>query len=379
MKQRLDLIREFSIPLLAGVAAALAWANLAPEAYAGFKEAPLLGPLSLEFITNEIFMVFFFGIAAVEITTACLPGGSLNPPKKAVNPLLATLGGVAGPALLYLLLNALAGSPELVRGWGIPTATDIALAWLTARLIFGARHPIVSFLLLLAIADDAIGLIIIAAFYPDPSHPVVPAWLALTALGMLAAFALRRTKARSYWPYLLLGGGLAWTGLFLAHLHPALALVFIVPILPHALRQDGHSPQGDPSAPPTLTRFEHDWKAVVDFGLFLFGLCNAGVPLSGAGTATWLVLASLVAGKTAGITLLGWLAVRMGFPLPSGMRYGHLLAAGTIAGIGFTVAIFVSGAAFTDPALEGAAKMGAMLSLAAAPLAWGLARMMKLK
>jgi NhaA family Na+:H+ antiporter len=375
VKPRTDFIREFSIPLLAGVGAALAWANLDYAGYMRFKGSPLLGPLSFDFITNEIFMVFFFGIAAVEITVACLPGGALNPPRKAVNPLFATVGGVAGPALLYLALNAWTGAPELARGWGIPMATDIALAWLTARLIFGAQHAVVSFLLLLAIADDAIGLVVIAAFYPDPTHPVAPAWLAVTAAGMLLAFALRRMQAGSYWPYLLLAGGVSWTGLFLAHLHPALALVFIVPFMPA-----GPKPAGEGSAgPSTLTRFEHEWKVVVDFGLLLFGLCNAGVPFSGSGTVTWLVLASLIAGKTAGIALLGWLAARAGFPLPTGMGAGHLAAAGMIAGIGFTVAIFVSGAAFTDPALEGAAKMGAMLSVIAAPMAWGMAKAMKLR
>jgi len=379
IRQRIELMREFSIPLLAGVAAALAWVNLDPESYHRFKESPLLGPLSFDFITNEIFMAFFFGIAAVEITQACLPGGSLNPPRKAVNPLLATLGGVAGPALLYLGLNLWMGAPELARGWGIPTATDIALAWLAARLIFGRGHPIIAFLLLLAIADDAIGLVIIAVFYPAPLPPVAPAWLGLTAAGMLAAFLLRRFRIRSYWPYLLLGGLLSWAGLHEAHLHPALALVFIVPFMPAQRRQDKAFFEEDVGVQATMSRFEHEWKVIVDFGLFLFGLSNAGVPFTGSGTVTWLVLAALMAGKTAGIGLFGWLATLIGFPLPSGMRFPHLLTAGLIAGVGFTVAIFVSGAAFIDPSVEGAAKMGAMLSILAAPLAWGWARALKLK
>ena len=88
-----------------------------------------------------------------------------------MNPLLATIGGVVGPVAVYLLLNSLIGSPALMNGWGIPTATDIAFAWLAARLIFGDNHPVIAYLLLLAIADDAIGLVIIALFYPDPHHP----------------------------------------------------------------------------------------------------------------------------------------------------------------------------------------------------------------
>ena len=100
---------------------------------------------------------------------SCLPGETLDPVQKAVNPLLATIGGVIGPVTMYFLLNYFLGSPNLIRGWGIPTATDIALAWLAARLVFGTNHPVIAFLLLLAIADDAIGLVIIAVFYPRPA------------------------------------------------------------------------------------------------------------------------------------------------------------------------------------------------------------------
>lgn len=143
-------------------------------------------------------------------------------------------------ALVCLALNAAAGSPELRQGWGIPTATDIALAWLVARIVFGERHPAISFLLLLAIVDDAIGLVIIALFYPDPAHPTQPAWLLLTMAGMFAAYLFRRFNFRNYWPYLLVGGVMSWFGLFRAHLHPALSLVFIVPFLPHAHREKLH-------------------------------------------------------------------------------------------------------------------------------------------
>lgn len=366
MRHHINMLREFSVPLLAGVAVAIAWANLAPQSYTGFINGPHFGGLSFHFISNELFMVLFFGIAAVEITQSCLPGGDLNQIKKAVNPLLGTLGGVLGPIVVYLSLNSLIGGPALHNGWGIPTATDIALAWLAARVVFGANHPAVSYLLLLAVADDAIGLGIIAVFYPNPAHPVQPLWLGLTALGMLLAWLMRRAKLRSYWPYLLVGGTLSWTGLHHAHLHPALALVFIIPLLPHAKHEHKHLFEEDPSDHTTLSRFEHEWKVFVDFGLFMFSLANAGVQFSSVGTVTWLVLAALLAGKTLGIFSFGWLATRLGFGLPHGMTLRDTLVAGMIAGTGFTVALFVAGEAFTDPAIQGAAKMGAMLSLSAA-------------
>lgn len=379
MKQKINLLREFSVPLILGVLTAVVWANLDPAGYEAFDYGHILGPFNFHFITNELFMVFFFGIAAVEITQSFLPGGDLNPVRKAVNPLLSTFGGVFGPVAVYFLLNHFIGSPAFANGWGIPTATDIALAWLVARIIFGNNHPVIAFLLLLAIADDGIGLAIIAIFYPDPTVPVAPQWMFLTLMGMLAAFLLRKVKIKSYWPYLALGGSASWFGLHQAHLHPALALVFIVPFLPHPWRETRHLFEADPRDRSTLARFEHDWKIIVDFGLFMFGLANAGVAFSEVGTATWLVLVSLVLGKTLGIFAFGSIGRILGFPLPDGMGTRELLVAGITAGIGFTVALFVAGEAFTDPVVQGAAKMGAMLSIIVAFVAWVMAKALRIK
>ncbi|MBW4055205.1 MAG: Na+/H+ antiporter NhaA [Proteobacteria bacterium] len=374
MRHRLNLLREFSVPLLAGVVLAVVWANLDPAGYHSFNSAPFIGGLSFHFISNELFMVLFFGIAAVEITQSFLPGGDLNPVSNAVNPLLGTLGGVIGPVVVYTCMNIAFGSAALNNGWGIPTATDIALAWLVARMIFGAGHPAVSYLLLLAVTDDAIGLAIIAIFYPNPTMPVEPVWLLLIVLGMGIAWFMRRLNLRNYWPYLLIGGSLSWSGLYHAHLHPALALVFIIPFLPHAKKEHKHLFDEDRNDRTPLARFEHEWKVVVDFGLFMFSLSNAGVQFSNMGTVTWLVFVSLIAGKAIGIFGFGWLASRLGFRLPQGMKLGDLLTAGMIAGTGFTVALFVAGEAFADPGIRGAAKMGAIFSLAAACLALVLAK-----
>ena len=379
MKERINLLREFSVPLLSGVVLALIWANRAPESYARFLYDRFLGPISFHFLTNDIFMVFFFGIAAVEITQSLLPGGDLHPIRKSVNPLLATLGGVIGPALVYLTLNHFIGSAGLRRGWGIPMATDIAFAWLTARMLFGNNHPAISFLVLLAVADDGIGLAIIAIFYPNPLLPVEPLWLFLTLAGMAVAYLLRRGRVKSYWPYILIGGGLSWAGLFQAHLHPALALVFIIPFLPHAPFETKHMFEDNPADHSTGALFEHEWKVIVDFGLFLFGFANAGVEFSSVGTATWLVLAALLVGKTAGIFSLGYLAYKLGFPLPQGMQKKELAVVGIIAGFGFTVALFIAGEAFVDPAHQGAAKMGAMLSCSSALSAVIAAKLLKIK
>ncbi len=112
-------------------------------------------------------MVFFFALATKEIVEATLPGGPLASPRQAGVPLLAAVGGMAVPAAIYVLQATFDGRPDLMRGWAIPCATDIAFSYLVARVIFPKAHPAIPFLLLLAIADDALGLILLAVFYPS--------------------------------------------------------------------------------------------------------------------------------------------------------------------------------------------------------------------
>jgi len=221
--------------------------------------------------------------------------------------------------------------------------------------------------------------VIIALFYPDPFHPVVPLWLLLTGVSMAVAYGLRRFDVRSYWPYIIIGGIMSWIGLYRAHLHPALALVFIIPFLPHRRRETKRLFEEDLSDRSPLARFEHEWKVVVDFGMFMFGLANAGVELSSVGSVSWLVFASLIFGKTLGVFSLGCLSELIGFGLPRGMRRSDLLVAGVIAGTGFTVALFVAGEAFSDPVIKGAAKMGAMLSVLAAVAGLLLGRLLGIR
>ena len=393
MKKTIERLQEFSIPLIVGVVCAMLWANLAPDSYRALVHTPVhqLGTifshdavggehhsgwdhyLSLHFLINDIFMALFFGIAAKEITEACLPNGALNPVSKAINPLFGTIGGVVGPIGVFLGLNAVFGNATWTNGWGVPTATDIALAWLVIKFLFGARHPAVSFLLLLAVADDAIGLGIIAIGYPDPAHPTAWSNLMWCIPGIALAYGLRCAKIMNWRPYIFGGGALCWWGLYSAHLHPALALVFVVPFLPGPKQDlglfvdDNNYSPGHPHSP--LENFEHSLKLFVDFGLFFFALVNAGVAFGEVNGLSWIIVASLIVGKIVGITGFSAFAHKIGFPLPAGMNMGHLIVTSAVAGLGLTVALFVCGQAFVDPSLQAAAKMGAVFSVAAAIVA----------
>ncbi|MCH7841934.1 MAG: Na+/H+ antiporter NhaA [Chloroflexi bacterium] len=418
----INILQQFSIPLIIGVIAGLVFANIDIHAYEEMVDYHIFGDstkifgkaVTVHFLVNEIFMVFFFGIATKEITESVLPGGALNPMRKAINPLMGTLGGVVGPAGLFFLLAWIfyGGSSDfslVANGWGIPTATDIALAWLVARIIFGTGHPAVNFLLLLAVADDAIGLGIIAVFYPDPESPVAPSWLLLVAAGMAVAYVMRRFEVRYWLVYILIAGGLSWVGLVKSSIEPALALVVIVPFLPgpkithglfededfdfehaHASESEAAPPQVSSADPPKdavvlhqhhapLDAFEHQLKLPVDFGLFFFAFMNAGVAFASITQVTFIVLISLILGKTVGITLFSWVGTRLGFPLPEGMGNKHLFVAAIIAGLGLTVALFVAGKAYDDPAFQDPAKMGAVLSAGAAVIAFIAGRMLRVK
>jgi NhaA family Na+:H+ antiporter len=338
------------------------------------------GGLTIHFIINDLLMALFFAIAAKEVWESLLPGGALSNPRKAATPLLATLGGILGPALIYVAGTYFTGTyVDLGRGWAIPCATDIAFSYLIARIIFGNGHPAIAFLLLLAIADDAAGLLILAVFYPQEA--IEPQWLLLTIGAMLLAMLLRRSKVHTHWAYLLGPGILSWFSFQQAHIHPALGLVPIIPLLPHAHTDLGIFAKAELDRDDTLNEFEHFWKTPVEFILCAFGLANAGVVMSSLGTGTWLVLAGLLIGKPVGITLLTLFAEKgLKLEKPAGMDYRHIVTLGMVAGIGFTVALFVSVAAFTVAGpIQDSVKMGALLSFAAAPLAIVIGRVLGIK
>jgi NhaA family Na+:H+ antiporter len=344
---------EYSLALPAGAILALVWVNASAATYEPFARA-------LAFPVNDIGMVLFFALAAKEVVDAMAPGGALHTWRRAALPLIAAVGGMIGPALCYVAVVRQSTETALLRGWAIPCATDIAFSYLVVRFIY-RRHPAVAFLLLLAIADDALGLAILAIFYPVRElHLGIAA--VLMAAALLTAFAVRRAGVRSFWPYSIAAGSLSWAALYAGGLHPALALVPIVPFLPR---------------PDTLDRFERWWKLPVQGVLFVFALVNAGVPLREYGMGTWAVLAGLVAGKPIGIAAAAVAAVAAGFQLPDRFGWRDVAVVGCASGVGFTVALFFATASFPAGPMLAATKIGALFSLGSAVVAVGCAKVLR--
>jgi len=411
-----DLVTTYSILLVAGTLAALLWSNLDADGYRHFVHFPLLDPspigtlenakgddphrvLTLHALVNDLLMALFFAIAAKEVWEAMiLRDGSLRG-RQAATPLFATAGGMLGPVTVYLGLAPVFGAQvlaEVARGWAIPAATDIAFSYLLGRLIFGATHPAIRFLLLLAIADDAAGLVILAIFYP--TAPLAPQWLLLSLAAALTVFALfnhlprRLDRGRpdrpvsswvrrrlSFWPYAAAAAA-SWYGFQQSGLHPALGLLPIVPAIPHADRDFGMFDGDEAASTDLLNHIEHGLKFPVEIVLMLFGLVNAGVEIKAFGPATLLVLAGLLLGKPLGITLFGWIAARpLGLGLARGMRLADLPVVGAVAAIGFTVSLFVASVAFPEGNVQDAAKMGALASFLAALPAAISARLLRVR
>jgi NhaA family Na+:H+ antiporter len=355
-----EFVLNNSLLLAAGAVAALVWANVDPDGYGRATHF-------VHFAVNDIAMVFFFALAMKEVVEAMLPGGPLASVRQGAVPVLAAVGGMAVPASIYAASVVALDRPDLMRGWAVPCATDIAFSYLAARLVFRRGHPGIPFLLLLAIADDAFGLIVLAIFYP--SGPVAFGDLGLWLVpALLVAWVLRKLGVRSFWMYLVVPGVLSWIGLYRGGIHPALAMVPIVPFMPHERSDLKLFGNRRVTGISTMNEFEHWWRLPVQVILLAFGLVNAGVPVSSVGTVTWLIMASLIIGKPLGVVSLTWLAERVGFRRATGLDYGDLTVMGIAAGIGFTVALFFTTAAFPPGATLDQAKMGALLSFAAFPL-----------
>ncbi len=398
------------IALIAAAVVALIWANSPwTDSYYALWHASLSLRFAsfgiaetLHFGINEALMTVFFLVVGMEIRRE-IHNGALSNLRQAALPIAAALGGVAVPAAIYLTMNH---GPIVRDGWAVPMATDIAFA-VGVLALLGRSVPgsVRVFLLALAIIDDIIAVLVIALFYSDGISYV---GFLIGAVGILMVLAFQAAGVASAFVYVI-PGAILWWGLLQAGVHPTLAGVILglmTPVRP--LRARAHTVAiatravddlrsevriSDQSLqqlkhvhrellPPVVRVQEalHPWVA---FGVMpLFALANAGVSLSGfeadAQSTTVLlgVAVGLVVGKPLGIAGATWLAVRFGgCQLPVGMNWVWVWLIGLLAGIGFTMAVFIATLGLEDPALLSAAKMGILLaSLIAAigGLGWGM-------
>jgi Na+:H+ antiporter, NhaA family len=310
----------------------------------------------LRHLVNDGLMTLFFLVVGLEIRRE-LDGGELASPRAALLPVIGAVGGMVVPALIYAAFNA-GGSGA--AGWGIPTATDIAFAVGVVSL-FAHRIPVGAkvFLLSLAIVDDIGAIIVIAVFYASEVHP---GWL---AVGAVIAAALGMTRWLALPTALVwLGGFLLWLALLGSGIHPTIAGVVLAAVIPRALAE---------RADDVL----HLWSSLIVVPLF--ALANAGIVLNGDSIGDALaspvgigIVIALVIGKLAGIFTFAYIAVRARVAvLPEGATWSLMIALAAVAGIGFTVSLFVTELAFDSPALLERARVGVVVGSVAAAVIGG--------
>jgi NhaA family Na+:H+ antiporter len=385
--------------LLVAAAIALVWAN---SRWAASYEALWHMPVaikvggfaferSLEWVVNDGLMVIFFFVVGLEIRRE-IHHGELSEWRRAALPAAAALGGMVVPALLYL---GWAGAPATRSGWAVPMATDIAFA-VGILTVLGRRVPPALRVLLLALAviDDLGAIIVIALFY---SKGIDPSGLALAGAGIAAVIAMQRLGLRKKLLYVV-PGVVTWAGVYAAGIHPTIAgvvLGLITPIrawlgpdgfmmglrkeiehlsaasaadlssesLGETLKHVDVARREAMSPAESLIATLHPWVA---FAIMpIFALANAGVSLGGdlsepgVSAVVVAVTLGLVIGKPLGVLAACWAALKLGVAaLPTGIGRRHLVILGLVAGIGFTMSLFIAKLAFTAPALLTAAKIG---------------------
>lgn len=343
------------VVLLAAAIAALVWANLDPAGYHHFWNrelnvgvAGLDAGHTLEFWVNDALMVLFFFVIGLEMKRE-LVLGELRNRRAAILPVVAALGGMIVPAGIYLAINA--GRPG-AHGWGIPMATDIAFALGVLALVGrGLPTGVRLFLVTLAVADDLGAILVIAVFYGD-GHSLP--WLVAAVAVVVAITAMRRSGAASPWWYVL-PALLLWYCVVRSGIHPTVAGVVLGLLTPTAPVR----------GVPVLERLEHSlhpWSSFVVVPLF--ALANAGVPLTAtalraawSSRVAWGILLGLVVGKFVGVVGATALARGRIGDLPEGMSMRHVVGIGLLAGIGFTVSLFVTTLAFEGDAVRDVAKL----------------------
>ena len=360
------------VVLLVAAGLALLWANSPwAKSYAAlwhthvdFHVGSFVWKCSLEWFVNDVLMAIFFFVVGMEIRKE-LHDGELSEWRRAALPAVAAVGGMIAPAAIYLLS---APGPSAHSGWGVPMATDIAFA-LGVLALLGKRVPpaLRVLLLTLAVIDDLGALLVIALFY---SSGIAVSGLLIAAFGVALILALRVMAVRAFSAYIL-PAVVVWVGVHSSGIHPTIAGVIVgllTPVRPwlHESMHRVRSAHREAESPAdVLIEALHPWVAFLIMPIF--ALANAGVNLhelasvGATATVSVAIAAALVLGKPLGIIAVSLLAIWSGLSaLPEGLNIRHLVVLGMVAGIGFTMSLFIAQLAFADASLLGAAKLGVL-------------------
>ena len=360
LRHFLDNEASGGIILMFVAALAIATAN-SPMADAYFHVLHVyIGPLSIQHWINDALMAVFFLLVGLEIKREMLDG-QLSSWSRRILPGAAAAGGMVFPALFYIYFNW--NDPSALRGWAIPTATDIAFA-LGVLSLFGKRVPasLKIFLAALAIIDDLGAVIVIALFYTADVNLLALSGAAIV-VGNLIIF--NRMGVKALWPYLVLGAVL-WVLVFSSGVHATLAGVVLALTIP--LKLTPGTPEASHAESP-LHKLEHHLHKPVAFAIVpVFGFANAGVSFSGVSMSviaeplTMGVAAGLLLGKLVGV--LGTVAVLVNLKLadlPAKASWGQMAGVALLCGIGFTMSLFIGLLAFNDPNVQDHVKIGILL------------------
>jgi len=331
----------------AAVALILSNSNLSGYYFDVLKTHILIGTqnfgldLSILHWINDVLMCAFFFVVTLEIKREFIHG-ELSRPKQASLPIIAAIGGMAVPAIIYVIINFETGNT--LRGWAIPSATDIAFS-IGVLSLLGKRVPISLkiFLMALAIIDDLGAIIIIAFFY---STDLQYMYLTLMIGSFLALLIINKFGVKKFAPYLLIGLFL-WYFTHESGIHSTISGVVLALTIPHRIHEKDFS---------LLLKLEHILSPYVAFGIMpLFALANAGVSLEGISTNTLMtpvplgILCGLFFGKQIGVFLFSYLSIKLKFAeMPSNSNWIKLYGVGILTGIGFTMSLFVGNLAFME-------------------------------
>ncbi len=394
-------VRHFAFALLAGATFATLWVNLGADSYYDSIEwrlfdievprwlHPLPIPITPLLIVSHGLMAFFIAFIAKELWEALILERGALMGVRAVAPLSAVFGGAIAASLVWILVSAMIETAEEASfglGWQVPIGGDVVLAYVVARAVFGPGHPALHVSLLLTIGFDILGLFTIGLANPQASLrlawlllPVVAGFVVWQVFGRdpgSAATEARKRRSLLLWPYVLAGLA-SWIGVAASGLPPALGLLPVIPIIPHANRSFGLFAEAEGFLHDPLNRLAHFMVKPLAAVLFFFGLTHGAIDLEAFSATTLVVLAALWLGKPLGVFAgLAIAAYGFGARLPPSMGLREALLIALIAGMGFTVPVLALETALPGGGMAEAARLGLALSLLIGPLAVVFSRLL---